>query len=148
MVHLELYSPLEWYLQKQLLSWGKIAFEYLDGSTKKRLDRINNFQENESIKFFLISTKAGGLGINLTSAENVIIYDPWWNPSVENQAIDRIHRIGQDKKVFAYRLIMKDSVEEKILKLKEKKNCIFQELFQETLSISNLTRQDVEDIFR
>ena len=133
---------------KQFMQNEKIPFEYLDGSTKKRLDKINNFQKNVNINFFLVSTKAGGLGINLTSAENVIIYDPWWNPSVENQAIDRVHRFGQNKKVFAYRMIMKNSVEEKILKLKEKKNNIFKELFQETLSLSNLTKQEIEDIFR
>ncbi len=130
------------YLKKE-----SMEFEYLDGATINRERVINNFQQSKDIKFFLISTKAGGLGINLTAAENVIIYDPWWNPSVENQAIDRIHRIGQDKKIFAYRLIMKDSVEEKILKLQEKKQSMINQLLDSEAVFNNLTREDIEFIF-
>ena len=129
------------------LNKEEIDFEYLDGTSINREERIKNFQNNHNINFFLISTKAGGLGINLTSAENVIIYDPWWNPAVENQAIDRIHRIGQEKKIFAYRMIMKDSVEEKIMKLQKIKQNILDELLDMDSVFHNLTREDIQYIF-
>ncbi|MDO5090125.1 MAG: DEAD/DEAH box helicase [Cardiobacteriaceae bacterium] len=101
-----------------------IASEYLDGQTRNRREKVENFQENDDVRVFLISTKAGGTGLNLTSADYVFIVDPWWNPAVENQAIDRAYRIGQDKHVMAYRLICKDSIEEKILQLQERKRHI------------------------
>ncbi len=94
---------------------------YLDGQTKNRKDVVDKFQNDGKIKAFLISIKAGGVGLNLTAADYVFIVDPWWNPAVEMQAIDRAHRIGQDKKVFVYKAITKDSVEEKILELQESK---------------------------
>jgi len=98
-----------------------IRFNYLDGSTKDRQEQVNSFQNDQSIKVFLISLKAGGVGLNLTAADYVFILDPWWNPAVENQAIDRSHRIGQDRTVFYYKFITKDSIEEKILGLQRKK---------------------------
>ncbi len=108
-------------LLKGMLEKNKIEYEYLDGRTRHREKHINNFQKNENVKVFLISLRAGGTGINLTAADYVIHYDPWWNPAVEDQATDRVHRLGQTRHVFAYKMITKDSVEEKILGLQEKK---------------------------
>lgn len=98
-----------------------IPYEYLDGQTRDRAARVEKFQTDPNCKLFLISLKAGGLGLNLTAAEYVFLLDPWWNPAVEAQAIDRAHRIGQTEKVFAYRLIARDTVEEKVLALQESK---------------------------
>ena len=92
-----------------------IAYEYLDGQTRDRQARGRALPERPECKLFLISLKAGGLGLNLTAAEYVFLLDPWWNPAVEAQAIDRAHRIGQSRQVFAYRLIARDTVEEKVL---------------------------------
>ena len=99
----------------------KIVYEYLDGKTAKRQDKVERFQTDPDCRLFLISLKAGGQGLNLTAADYVFILDPWWNPAVEAQAVDRAHRIGQDRNVFAYRLIARDTVEEKILQLQETK---------------------------
>ncbi|GEM_PF-796150 len=129
------------------LSSKDIPFEYLDGKTKNRIQRIENFQSSDNIRIFLISTRAGGLGINLTAADNVIIYDPWWNPAVEKQAIDRIHRIGQDKKVFAYKFIMRETVEEKILKLQDKKREIFDKIFVKSSTSIDFNIDDIKYIF-
>ncbi len=108
------------YLKKE-----KIPFEYMDGSTKDRAAAVKNFNDNPDVKVFLLSLKTGGVGLNLTSADTVILYEPWWNPSVEDQAIDRAHRIGQKNTVTAYKLICKGTIEEKILELqKRKKNII------------------------
>lgn len=98
-----------------------ISYEYLDGSIRKRQPIVERFQNDINCQLFLISLKAGGLGLNLTAAEYVFLLDPWWNPAVEAQAIDRAHRIGQTKNIFAYRLIVKDTVEEKVLELQQKK---------------------------
>lgn len=98
-----------------------VNYEYLDGSTSDRQPRIERFQNDPDCKLFLISLKAGGLGLNLTAADYVFLLDPWWNPAVESQAIDRAHRIGQTRQVFAYRLIARDTVEEKVLQLQETK---------------------------
>src|SRR5206468_622526 len=102
---------------RQRLDRDNIPYEYLDGRTRNRGDRVEHFQSDPACKLFLISLKAGGLGLNLTAAEYVFLLDPWWNPAVEAQAIDRTHRIGQTAPVFAYRLIVKDTVEEKVLQL-------------------------------
>jgi SNF2 family DNA or RNA helicase len=99
----------------------KIPYEYLDGQTRDRAARVKRFQTDDNCKLFLVSLKAGGLGLNLTAAEYVFLLDPWWNPAVEAQAIDRAHRIGQSRQVFAYRLIAKDTVEEKVLQLQANK---------------------------
>ncbi len=106
---------------KKRLDAEKIPYEYLDGRTRNREERVERFQNDPNIPLFLISLKAGGLGLNLTAAEYVYLLDPWWNPAVEAQAIDRSHRIGQTKHVFAYRLIARDTVEQKILDLQQKK---------------------------
>lgn len=111
-------------LLKALLEKNNIEYEYLDGRTRNREKHIHNFQNNEKVKVFLISLRAGGTGINLTAADYVIHYDPWWNPAVEDQATDRVHRLGQTRHVFAYKMITKDSVEEKILGLQEKKKSL------------------------
>ncbi|HNR16415.1 MAG TPA: SNF2-related protein, partial [Chitinophagaceae bacterium] len=103
-----------------------IKYEYFDGSTSApdREKAIQSFQNNEEVRVFLISLKAGGVGLNLTAADYVYIVDPWWNPAVEQQAIDRTHRIGQTKNIFAYRMICKDTIEDKILQLQEKKRAL------------------------
>ena len=98
-----------------------IPYEYLDGQTRDRAARVERFQTDPDCRLFLVSLKAGGLGLNLTAAEYVFLLDPWWNPAVEAQAIDRTHRIGQTRQVFAYRLIARDTVEEKVLELQETK---------------------------
>jgi superfamily II DNA or RNA helicase len=107
-------------VQRRLLSHG-IDFCYLDGQTKNRAELVNCFQADPAKRVFLISLKAGGVGLNLTAADYVFLLDPWWNPAVENQAIDRAYRIGQTLPVFAYRVITRDSVEEKVLRLQEQK---------------------------
>jgi non-specific serine/threonine protein kinase len=137
-------------LIKQSFETAGISHCYLDGSTSmpKRKEQVEQFQEDESIKAFLISLKAGGVGLNLTVADYVYLVDPWWNPAAEQQAIDRAHRIGQKRKVFAYKMICKDSVEEKILKLQEKKKMLADDLIQEDAGfVKNLSREDVEFLF-
>ena len=101
-----------------------IPYEYLDGRTRDRQARVERFQDDPDCQLFLISLKAGGLGLNLTAADYVFLLDPWWNPAVESQAIDRAHRIGQTRPVFAYRLIARDTVEEKVLELQERKRSL------------------------
>ena len=110
------------------LDFEKVDYAYLDGSTKDRAGVVNRFQEDPAIQVFLISLKAGGVGLNLTAAQYVFILDPWWNPAVENQAIDRTHRIGQDKTVFSYKFITRDSIEEKIIRLQQRKSKLSQEI--------------------
>jgi len=107
-------------LARELARLG-LRYEYLDGQTRDRRERIARFQESKDIPVFLMSLKAGGLGLNLTAANYVIHYDPWWNPAVEDQATDRAHRIGQEKPVFSYKLITRGTVEEKMLVLQERK---------------------------
>lgn len=127
-----------------------ISYNYLDGQTpgKTRMELVKNFQEDESVKAFLISLKAGGVGLNLTAADYVYLVDPWWNPAAESQAIDRTHRIGQTRKVFAYKMICKDSIEEKILHLQEKKKSLSKDLIGEDSSfVSKLTKDDIEFLF-
>jgi superfamily II DNA or RNA helicase len=106
---------------RERLDCRGIAYAYLDGSTRDREARVERFQNQKDCQLFLVSLKAGGLGLNLTAAEYVFILDPWWNPAVEAQAIDRAHRIGQTRHVFAYRLITRDTVEEKVLELQKTK---------------------------
>jgi SNF2 family DNA or RNA helicase len=125
----------------------KIPYAYLDGSTKNRGEIVADFQENTALKVFLISIKAGGVGLNLTEADYVFILDPWWNPAVEQQAIDRTHRIGQEKKVFIYKFIAKDTVEEKILALQNRKKRLASSLITtEESFIKSLTKEDIREI--
>ena len=124
-----------------------IKYEYLTGATKDRQERIERFNQDESIKVFLLSLKAGGTGLNLTGADYVIHYDPWWNPAVEDQATDRAYRIGQTRNVMVYRLITKNSVEEKIQKLKGKKRDLVDSVISVDREISKtLTYEDIKDI--
>ena len=124
-----------------------IKYEYLTGSTKDRQTVVNNFNNNPNIPVFLISLKAGGTGLNLTGADYVIHYDPWWNPAVEDQATDRAHRIGQTKNVFVYRLITKGSVEEKIMKLKERKRDLLDSVISTDRNVGKtITFEDIKDI--
>lgn len=117
-------------LVKTRLEDEKIEYEYLDGQTTNREEKVNNFQDNTDVRVFLISLKAGGMGLNLTQADYVFIIDPWWNPAVENQAIDRCYRIGQSKNVMAYRMICKDTIEEKIMQLQQKKRTVAANIIQ------------------
>lgn len=125
-------------------------YEYLDGQTpaKERLEKVNRFNADESIPIFLISLKAGGTGLNLTGADYVIHYDPWWNPAVENQATDRAHRIGQTRHVFNYKLITKGTVEEKILALQKKKKELAELVIGGDEGVAKeLTQEDLEFLF-
>lgn len=125
-----------------------VEYTYLDGTTKDREQEVKNFQNDENIKVFLISLKAGGVGLNLTAADYVIHYDPWWNPAVEMQAIDRAHRIGQNKRVFAYKMISKDSVEEKILQLQQQKKILVEQIITtENTIFKSLSKEDIVDLF-
>ena len=127
-----------------------IAYEYFDGSTNivDRQKAIDNFQNNDNCRVFLISLKAGGVGLNLTAADYVYIVDPWWNPAVEQQAIDRTHRIGQTKNIFAYRMICIDTIEDKILQLQERKRKLASELISDDANfVKALSKADVEYLF-
>ncbi len=127
-----------------------VKYEYFDGSTAApdRQKAIESFQNNDEVRVFLISLKAGGVGLNLTAADYVYIVDPWWNPAVEQQAIDRTHRIGQTKNIFAYRMICKDTIEDKILLLQEKKRALAKDIISDDASfVKALTREDVEYLF-
>lgn len=125
-----------------------IKFAYMDGSTAHRESEVQAFKENKEIQAFLISIKAGGVGLNLTEADYVFILDPWWNPAVEQQAIDRTHRIGQTKNVFIYKFITKDSIEEKIIALQGVKKHIADSLITtEESFVKSLTPQDIQELF-
>ncbi|HSO36047.1 MAG TPA: DEAD/DEAH box helicase [Labilithrix sp.] len=126
-----------------------VAYEYLDGSTKDRQARVENFQREDGPPIFLISLKAGGAGLNLTAADTVIHFDPWWNPAVEDQATDRAHRIGQTKVVTNYKLIAKGTIEEKILELGGKKRELTSAVLSEDIGgAKKLTKSDLEDLFK
>ena len=132
-------------LVKKELDSHQIRYQYLDGKTKDRLARVDSFQKNPEYTVFLLSLKAGGVGLNLTAASYCFLLDPWWNPSVEAQAIDRAHRLGQTQKVTAYRLITKDTVEEKMLVLqKNKKDLADKLIFSDQSFLSQLKQEDFE----
>ncbi len=135
---------------KRYVKRKNYRYSYIDGSMNagKRKIEISTFQENEDYKVFLLSLKAGGVGINLTSADYVILFDPWWNPAVENQAVDRLHRIGQTRKVLAYKMVVKDTVEEKMLELQERKKKLVSELITtESSFFKSLSKEDVVRLF-
>lgn len=137
-------------LIKEKLKELNVDYEYFDGSTTAtdREKAIQRFQNDDNCRVFLISLKAGGVGLNLTAADYVYIVDPWWNPAVEQQAIDRTHRIGQTKNIFAYRMICKDTVEDKILSLQEKKRLLAADLItDDTGFVKSLTKEDIEYLF-
>jgi superfamily II DNA or RNA helicase len=132
---------------KKHLDRRGVVYEYLDGQTRDRKERVNRFQTDPACGAFLISLKAGGLGLNLTAADYVFLLDPWWNPAVEAQAIDRAHRVGQTRNVFAYRLICRDSVEEKIAELQGQKRSLADAILQSDVSLlKDLTVDDLEKL--
>ncbi|QSE98570.1 DEAD/DEAH box helicase [Fulvivirga lutea] len=125
----------------------KIDYAYLDGSTKDRQEQVERFQNDEKLKVFLISLKAGGLGLNLTKADYVFILDPWWNPAAEAQAVDRAHRIGQENRVFTYKFITRNTVEEKILALQQHKRKLASDLITtESSFVKSLSKEDIESL--
>jgi ERCC4-related helicase len=132
---------------KQWLVQQGIKHEMLTGQTKNRQEVVERFNEDDSIPVFLVSLKAGGTGLNLTGADFVIHYDPWWNPAAEDQATDRVHRIGQDKNVFVYRLITRGTVEEKIMRLKDRKRDLVDSIIAADRTLGKqLTLDDLKDI--
>lgn len=133
-------------VRKRLDELG-IRYAYLDGQTRNRKQVVEQFQEDPDLQVFLISLKAGGVGLNLTAAEYVFILDPWWNPAVEAQAIDRTHRIGQTKPVFAYRMICEDTVEQRIIELQQRKRKLADAIVGgEQNLLQSLTRDDIEQL--
>ena len=132
---------------RRVMDEAGIVYEYLDGQTRDRQARVERFQGDPSCPVFLISLKAGGLGLNLTAADYVFLLDPWWNPAVESQAIDRTHRIGQMRRVFATRLIARDTVEEKVLLLQERKRDLADAIIRaEQGPLAMLTREELESL--
>ena len=130
---------------KPILDKAGIVYEYLDGQTRDRQARVERFQTDTSVHVFLISLKAGGVGLNLTAADYVFLLDPWWNPAAEAQAIDRAHRIGQSRHVMAYRVIAKDTIEERVLELQASKRALADAILSADNSLlRNLKREDLE----
>jgi len=135
-------------LIRKELQLQQIPFEYLTGKTRSRQNRVNNFQDNDDVRVFLISLKAGGTGLNLTEADYVYLVDPWWNPAVENQAIDRCYRIGQKKNVVAVRLICPGTIEEKIMKLQETKKELVSDIIKtDSALMKSLSKADLVALF-
>jgi SNF2 family DNA or RNA helicase len=126
-------------LLKAELEAAGLGFCYLDGSSKDRMAQVDRFQDDDTVPVFLISLKAGGTGLNLTGADVVVHFDPWWNPAVEAQASDRAHRIGQDKQVTVYKLITSGTVEENVLQLQQGKRKLLEQVFEES-EAANLSR--------
>jgi SNF2 family DNA or RNA helicase len=134
-------------LIKERLDADKIGYGYLDGSTRKRDAEIERFTSGE-VPVFLISLKAGGFGLNLTQADYCFVLDPWWNPAAEAQAVDRAHRIGQTRNVMVYRMVARDTIEEKVMALKERKAELFDAVLGgDTMSAAGLTADDIRDLF-
>jgi SNF2 family DNA or RNA helicase len=125
----------------------KLPHLKLTGESKDRGELVARFQQGE-VPLFLISLKAGGVGLNLTAADTVILYDPWWNPAVEQQAIDRAYRIGQDKPVFVYKLLASGTVEDKMLELQARKAGLADSLLSGVAGDAGLTSQDFEELFK
>ncbi len=131
-------------LLRARLDAAGVAYEYLDGKTRDRAARVHRFQNDPACGLFLISLKAGGLGLNLTAAEYVFLLDPWWNPAVEAQAIDRAHRIGQTRHVFAYRLLAAGTIEDKIAQLQQSKRDLADAILRADAPLRDLSREDLE----
>lgn len=135
-------------LIKERIEGAQIPYSYLDGNTRNRKEVVDEFQENDEKRIFLLSLKAGGVGLNLATADYVYIVDPWWNPAAEAQAIDRAHRIGQQNHVFAYRMICKDSIEEKIQLLQQRKKKMANDIVQvEESFMKSLAQDDIMALF-
>jgi len=133
---------------KEFLDLSDIKYSYLDGQTRNRDEQIKNFQNDEDNTVFLISLKAGGVGINLTAADYVVLFDPWWNPAIEAQAIARSHRIGQQNKVIAYKFIAKDTVEDKILEMQDRKRMLVEDVVStESSFFKSLGKDDIASLF-
>ncbi|MBF0508509.1 MAG: SWF/SNF helicase family protein, partial [Deltaproteobacteria bacterium] len=125
----------------------KAGIDYLimTGATRDRKEVVQKFQDDDTVKVFLMTLRTGGLGLNLTAADYIFIFDPWWNKAAENQAIDRSHRIGQDKTVFSYKLVTKHTIEEKILELQKIKTNLFESLISsDDSAIKSFDEKDVE----
>ena len=120
----------------------------LTGQTVQREAEVRKFQEDPETRIFLISLKAGGVGLNLTAADYVFIIDPWWNPAAEMQAINRAHRIGQDKKVIVYRFISEDSIEEKIQSLQERKSSLAEKFIHSNNPFKVITKEEIIDLLK
>ena len=134
-------------LIRSRLDEASIRYSLLTGETRNRQAAIDRFQDGTN-DVFLVSLKAGGVGLNLTAADTVVIFDPWWNPAVEEQAIDRAHRIGQDKAVFVYRLMASGTIEEKMDELKARKRALADGLYDREGRMSTaLTEEDVAALF-
>ena len=126
-----------------------IRFCYLDGASKNRLELVKEFNEDKHIPVFLVSLKAGGTGLNLTGADTVIHYDMWWNPAVENQATDRVHRIGQKQSVSSYKLITLNTIEEKIVEMQRRKKGLVKKVVScDDEAIAKLTWEDVLELLQ
>jgi len=135
-------------LLKPQLDAAQLSYEYLDGATTDRQKRVEHFQSDPACQIFLLSLKAGGTGLNLTAADYVYLLDPWWNPAVEAQAIDRTHRIGQTRPVFAYRLVAKNTIEERILELQQSKRDLAEAILSEdNATLANLRKEDLDYLF-
>ncbi|MDX9957113.1 MAG: DEAD/DEAH box helicase, partial [Spirochaetia bacterium] len=135
-------------LLRDRLDGASIPYEYLDGQTKDRQERIKRFQSAQGAGAFLLSLKAGGVGINLTSADYVLLLDPWWNPAVESQAVDRAHRIGQQSRVTIYRLVSRGTVEEKVLLLQDRKRKLVEELVAKGADgLAGMSGEDIMGLF-
>jgi len=136
-------------IMRQDLEKRGIRFEYLDGSSKNRLSIVKKFNEDQNIPVFLVSLKAGGTGLNLVGADTVIHYDMWWNPAVENQATDRVHRIGQKNSVSSYKLVTSNTIEEKILELQNRKRGLVKKVISsDEEAISKLTWEEVLELLQ
>jgi SNF2 family DNA or RNA helicase len=134
-------------IQDQLKESGT-PFCYLDGETKDRGAEVDRFQQNNDIPVFLISLKAGGVGLNLSAADTVVHFDPWWNPAVEAQATDRAHRIGQTRVVTSYKLIARGTVEEKILNLQRRKRELIDAMVESDEPLmTGLSMGEIEELF-
>ena len=125
-----------------------MEYSMLTGSTREREAPIRKFREDQHCNFFLISLKAGGTGLNLTNAGYVMLLDPWWNPAVEIQAISRAHRIGQEKKVIAYRFITSGTIEEKMLVLQKQKQKLFSDFIPSGNPLKDMTKEEIREFFR
>lgn len=135
-------------LIRERIEAAQIPYSYLDGGTTKRKEEVDEFNGDPSKRVFLLSLKAGGVGLNLATADYVFLVDPWWNPAAESQAIDRAHRIGQEKHVFAYRMICKDSIEEKIQQLQQRKRKVAKDIIQvEESFMKSLQQDDIMALF-
>ncbi|HRX12510.1 MAG TPA: C-terminal helicase domain-containing protein, partial [Draconibacterium sp.] len=134
-------------LVQQYIEEKNWKFSILTGQTVKREEVIKEFQDDPENHIFLISLKAGGVGLNLTKAGYVFIIDPWWNPAAENQAVSRAHRIGQDKQVFVYRFITENSIEEKIQLLKERKTSLSDKFINSNNPFKEITKAEILELF-